>query len=34
MGETVTFPKIGGGEIKARIVGPVFYDPEGAKQDV
>jgi sarcosine oxidase, subunit alpha len=34
IGETVTFPKIGGGEIKARIVGPVFYDPEGAKHDV
>ncbi len=34
MGETVIFPKIGGGEVKARIVNPVFYDSEGAKQDV
>ncbi len=34
LGETVTFPRIGGGEVKARIVSPVFYDPEGAKQDV
>ncbi len=34
MGETVTFPKIGGGEVKARIVSPIFFDPEGKKQDV
>ena len=34
MGEIVTFPKIGGGEVKARIVDPVAYDKEGAKQNV
>ena len=34
MGEIVTFPKIGGGEVKARIVDPVVYDKEGAKQNV
>ncbi|MCH2075491.1 MAG: sarcosine oxidase subunit alpha family protein [Rhodobacteraceae bacterium] len=34
MGEVVTFPKVGGGEVKAKIVSPVFYDPEGEKQNV
>ena len=34
MGQTVTFPKVGGGEVQARIVDPVFYDKEGAKQNV
>lgn len=34
MGEVVSFPKIGGGEIRARIVDPVVYDKEGAKQNV
>ncbi|MDP2085542.1 MAG: sarcosine oxidase subunit alpha family protein [Gemmobacter sp.] len=34
MGEIVTFPKLGGGEVKARIVDPVVYDKEGAKQNV
>ena len=34
MGETVTFAKIGGGEIVARIVDPVLYDKAGEKQDV
>ncbi|MEO0486062.1 MAG: sarcosine oxidase subunit alpha family protein [Pseudomonadota bacterium] len=34
MGEVITFPKIGGGEVKAKIVSPVFYDPEGEKQNV
>ncbi len=34
MGQIVTFPKVGGGEVAARIVGPVFYDKEGAKQNV
>jgi sarcosine oxidase, subunit alpha len=30
----VTFPKLDGGEVKARIVDPVFYDKAGEKQDV
>jgi sarcosine oxidase subunit alpha len=34
LGQTVTFPKVGGGVIPARIVDPVFYDKEGAKQNV
>ncbi len=34
MGEELAFPTIGGGEMRARIVSPVFYDPEGAKPDV
>ena len=34
MGEVIGFPTAGGGEVKAKIVGPVFYDPEGAKQNV
>ena len=34
MGELLDFPKIDGGVVKARIVSPVFYDPEGVKQDV
>ncbi len=34
MGEVVTFPKLDGGEVKARIVDPVFYDKAGEKQDV
>ncbi|MEM1234605.1 MAG: sarcosine oxidase subunit alpha family protein [Pseudomonadota bacterium] len=34
MGEVLTFPKVGGGEVQARIVSPVFYDPEGEKQNV
>ncbi|MDO9524295.1 MAG: aminomethyltransferase family protein, partial [Gemmobacter sp.] len=34
MGEVVTFPTTDGRDIKARIVDPVFYDREGAKQNV
>jgi sarcosine oxidase, subunit alpha len=34
MGQTLTFPKVGGGDVRARIVDPVFYDQEGAKQNV
>lgn len=34
MGQTVRFPKVGGGEVQARIVDPVFYDKEGAQQNV
>jgi sarcosine oxidase subunit alpha len=31
MGETVEVPTLGGPAIRARIVSPVFYDPEGAR---
>ena len=39
MGEVLDFPKVGGpkssGEVvQARIVNPVFFDPEGKKQNV
>ena len=34
MGETVEFPKIGGGSVKARIVDQVFFDKDGEKQNV
>jgi sarcosine oxidase subunit alpha len=34
MGEVLEFPKVGGGSVMARIVDPVFYDKEGAKQNV
>ncbi|MEM1234924.1 MAG: glycine cleavage T C-terminal barrel domain-containing protein, partial [Pseudomonadota bacterium] len=34
MGEVLTFPKVDGGEVQARIVSPVFYDPEGERQNV
>jgi sarcosine oxidase subunit alpha len=34
MGEVISFPKLGGGAVQARIVSPVFYDPKGEKQDV
>ncbi len=34
MGETVSFATLGGGEVKARIVDPVFYDKAGEKQNV
>lgn len=34
MGEVITFPKTDGTEVKAKIVSPVFYDPEGEKQNV
>ncbi|MEM8553417.1 MAG: glycine cleavage T C-terminal barrel domain-containing protein, partial [Pseudomonadota bacterium] len=34
MGDVLDFPKIGGGAVKAKIVSPVFYDPEGARQNV
>ncbi len=34
MGQTVEFPKIGGGSVIARIVDPVFYDKDGEKQNV
>lgn len=34
MGEVVEFTDGKGGTIKAKVVGPVFYDPEGEKQNV
>jgi sarcosine oxidase subunit alpha len=34
MGETIEFPKVGGGSVRAKIVDQVFYDKEGTKQDV
>ena len=33
-GEVLDFLKLDGSVVKARIVSPVFYDPEGVKQDV
>jgi sarcosine oxidase subunit alpha len=34
MGEVIDFPKVDGTIVKAKIVDPVFYDKEGAKQNV
>lgn len=34
MGEVIDFPKVDGEVVKAKVVSPVFYDPEGAKQNV
>ncbi|QQA41268.1 sarcosine oxidase subunit alpha family protein [Pelagovum pacificum] len=34
MGEVIEFNKVDGGTVAARIVSPVFYDPEGEKQNV
>jgi len=34
MDEVVTIPKLDGTEVQARICDPVFYDKEGAKQNV
>ena len=34
MGETLSFPLEGGKVIRAKIVDPVFYDKEGARQNV
>ncbi|MDE3238225.1 MAG: sarcosine oxidase subunit alpha family protein [Paracoccaceae bacterium] len=34
MGETVEFPKVGGGSVVARIVDTVFFDKDGEKQNV
>jgi sarcosine oxidase subunit alpha len=34
MGEVITFPKIDGTEVQAKIVNAVFYDPTGEKQNV
>jgi len=34
MGETLSFPLEGGKVMKARIVDPVFYDKQGARQNV
>ncbi len=34
VGEVVEFTKMEGGTVKARVVDPVFYDKEGARNDV
>ena len=34
MGEVLNFPGTDGKQHQARIVSPVFYDPEGEKQNV
>ncbi len=34
MGEELEFPKTDGSVVKAKIVDPVFFDPEGEKQNV
>ena len=34
MGEVVSFNTVTGGTVEARVVSPVFYDPEGEKQNV
>ena len=34
MGDVLRFPMIEGDPVEARIVSPVFYDPEGEKQNV
>jgi len=33
-GEIIEFPKIDGTVIRAKITSPVFYDPDGEKQNV
>ncbi len=34
MGEVIAFPKVDGTTVHAKIVSPIFYDPEGEKQNV
>jgi len=34
MGEVVEFGKVDGTKVSAKIVSPVFYDPDGEKQNV
>ncbi len=34
MGEVISFPKINGAAVSAKIVDPVFYDKDGEKQNV
>lgn len=34
LGEMIVFPDGGGGTVMAKIVSPVFYDPEGERQNV
>ena len=34
MGEVLEFPRVDGGVVSAKIVDPVFYDPDGEKQNV
>ena len=33
-GEIIEFPKIDGTVMRAKITSPVFYDPDGEKQNV
>ena len=33
MGEELEFNTVEGGSVRARIVSPVFYDPEGEKTE-
>ena len=34
MGEVIEFARVDGSRAEARIVSPVFYDPDGEKQNV
>ena len=34
MGEVIEFPNLKGEATKAKIVSPIFFDPEGEKQNV
>ena len=34
MGEVLEFPLGGAHVVKAKVVSPVFYDPDGVRQDV
>ena len=34
MGEVIEFHKTDGSNVQAKIVSPVFYDPDGEKQNV
>ena len=34
MGEVLDFPKVDGEVVQAKVVTPVFYDPDGEKQNV
>jgi len=34
IGEVIEFPKTDGNTVQAKIVSPVFYDPDGEKQNV
>jgi sarcosine oxidase subunit alpha len=34
VGEVISFTKIGTSPVEAKIVSPIFFDPEGEKQNV